>query len=86
MTSVSEKKPSATQLRYLLRGVNEPGGKLPLFDRDGQRINEQTIRSCLKNGWCTEWRRNPVKTDWLVCKLTKTGRDVVRRGVQSARI
>ncbi len=86
MTSVSGKKPSATQLQYLLRGMNEPGGKLPLFDRDGQRINKQTIRSCLKNGWCKEWRRNPVKTNWLVCKLTKTGREAVKRGVQSAGI
>ncbi|WP_417461884.1 hypothetical protein [Kordiimonas sp.] len=70
-------KPSAAQKRYLERGLNEPGGKLPLFDRQGQRINDQTVRSCLSNGWCEPWRRNPIKPDWLVCKLTPAGRKVL---------
>lgn len=73
-------KPSAAQYRYLKRGLDQAGGKLPLFDLDGQRINEQTIRSCIKKGWATQWARNPIKPDWLVCKLTKAGRDAVRRG------
>ncbi len=73
-----KKKPSIVQKRYLMRGVNEPGGKLPLFDKDGQRIKKQTIRSCIKNGWCVEWCRNPIKPNWLVCKLTDAGRYAVR--------
>ncbi|WP_417457322.1 hypothetical protein [Kordiimonas sp.] len=70
-------KPSVAQRRYLERGLNEPGGKLPLFDRHGQRINDQTVRACLSNGWCEPWRRNPIKPDWLVCKLTSAGRKVL---------
>lgn len=73
------RKPSQSQLRYLRRGLDEAGGKLPLFDTDGQRINQQTIRSCMKKGWCEPWARNPVKPDWLVCKLTKAGRAAAER-------
>lgn len=72
-------KPSRSQLRYLRRGLSEAGGKLPLFDVDGQRINQQTIRSCLKKGWCEPWARNPIKPDWLVCKLTEAGRAAAER-------
>ncbi len=77
-TDVATVRPTAAQRRYLERGLKEPGGKLPLFDRDGQRIREQTIRSCLSHGWCEPWHRNPIKPDWLVCKLTDAGRDAVR--------
>jgi len=73
-------KPSAAQFRYLQRGLDQAGGKLPLFDVNGQRINDQTIRSCVKNGWCESWARNPVKPDWLVCKLTEAGRNAVIKG------
>ncbi|MFC3051258.1 hypothetical protein [Kordiimonas pumila] len=65
--------PTSAQIRYLMCGKDQPGGKLPLFDKDGQRINPKTIRACLKNGWCEAWYRNPIKPDWLVCKLTQQG-------------
>lgn len=74
-------KPSSAQRRYLERGLTEPGGKLPLFDREGQRIKDQTIRSCLAKGWCEPWYRNPIKPDWLVCKLTEAGRVAVGKTV-----
>ena len=73
-TSAPAVKLTAAQKRYLERGLREPGGKLPLFDRDGQRIKEQTIRACLSHGWCEPWHRNPIKPDWLVCRLTDAGR------------
>lgn len=69
---------SAAQRRYLERGLKEPGGKLPLFDKQGQRIKDQTIRACIKNGWAERWYRNPVKPDWLVCKLTSAGRNILK--------
>ncbi len=69
---------SAAQKRYLQRGLSEPGGKLPLFDTQGQRIKDQTIKACIKNGWCEPWYHNPVKPDWLVCKLTEDGRSVLK--------
>ncbi len=61
------------QRRYLARGLKEPGGKLPLFDEGGQEINRRTIEACLAHGWAEPWMRNPVKLDWLVCRLTDSG-------------
>lgn len=70
-------RPSDTQLRWLRRGLGQPGGKLPLFDQDGRRISAQTVRSCLEAGWAEPWFANPTKPDWLVCKLTPDGRQAV---------
>jgi hypothetical protein len=61
-------------LRWLRKGLKQPGGKLPLFDEWGQRINERTIRHCIDMGWAEPWFSNPLKPEWLVCKLTATGR------------
>ena len=36
-------RPTEAQLEWLARGLQQPGGKLPLFDRWGQRVNEQTV-------------------------------------------
>lgn len=77
--SVEMSGPTVIQLKYLRRGLTEPGGKLPLFDEDGQRFKEQTIKSCLNNGWCTPWYNNPLKPNWLVCKLTESGRDIAEK-------
>lgn len=74
-------KPSEAQRSYLARGIDQPGGKLPLFDENGRRIGEKTISSCLKRGWCEAWARNPIKPDWLVCKLTEAGRRAALKGV-----
>ncbi len=72
---MNRSRPSDTQLRWLRRGLDQPGGKLPLFDEDGKRISAQTVRSCLEAGWAEPWFANPTKPDWLVCKLTETGRE-----------
>lgn len=68
------------QLDWLRRGLGQPGGKLPLFDRDGQRMHPRTIRSCMDRGWAEPWFDNPLKPDWLVCKLTAAGRRVAAGG------
>ncbi len=67
-------RPTAAQRRYLARGLSEPGGKLPLFDYTGRRIDPKTVRSCIKRGWAEPWFDNPIKPDWLVCKITDIGR------------
>lgn len=67
-------RPTAAQRRYLERGLDQPGGKLPLFDREGQEIDSRTVRVCIKQGWAEPWFANPLKPDWLVCKLTMAGR------------
>lgn len=73
------KRPTPAQRKYLMRGLAEPGGKLPLFDLDGQRINRQTIQSCMDNGWCEPWTKNPILPSWLVCRLTARGKMVVAK-------
>lgn len=71
-------RPSKAQVAYLQRGLEQPGGKLPLFDLQGQRISERTVRSCIEQGWAEPWFNNPLKPDWLVCKLTEAGRQLLQ--------
>lgn len=69
--------PSSAQRAWLARGLEQPGGKLPLFDREGQLVCERTVRSCIDKGWAEPWFSNPLKPDWIVCKLTDAGRGVL---------
>lgn len=69
--------PTRAQRAWLQRGLDQPGGKLPLFDRNGQRVNARMVRACMDRGWAEPWFENPLKPDWLVCKLTDTGRKVI---------
>jgi hypothetical protein len=69
----AEVRPTDGQRRYLERGLTEPGGKLPLFDREGREFPRRTIDSCLAHGWAVAWRNNPINPDWLVCRLTAAG-------------
>ena len=71
-------QPSTIQMRWLQRGLDQAGGKLPLFDRIGQKVSEKTVRSCIRHGWAEPWFNNPIKPDWLVCRLTDAGRDLAR--------
>ena len=66
-------RPTPAQQAWLRRGLVQPGGKLPLFDENDRRIPSSTIRRCLDPGWAEPWFSNPIKPDWLVCKLTDTG-------------
>jgi hypothetical protein len=66
-------RPTKAQRRYLERGLSEPGGKLPLFDREGREVVRKTIEACLAHGWAESWVQNPIKPDWLVCRLTPSG-------------
>ena len=75
-------KPSKSQIRYLTRGLDQTGGKLPLFDDEGQEIDVRTIRACIKAGWAEPWFANPLKPDWLVCRLTDRGREVTQKYLQ----
>jgi hypothetical protein len=61
------------QRRYLSHGLGQPGGKLPLFDRNGRGIDRKTVESCLEKGWAQPWFANRMKPDWLICKLTPAG-------------
>jgi len=84
MASSAERRgkgaPSTPQLKWLARGLDQAGGKLPLFDRAGQRVSGRTVRSCIDNGWAEPWFANPIKPDWQVCKLTDAGRRLFADG------
>lgn len=67
-------RPTDPQRRYLERGLTQPGGKLPLFSADGREVPPRTIQACLANGWAEPWLANPIKPEWLVCRLTAKGR------------
>jgi hypothetical protein len=66
-------RPTEPQRRYLERGLREPGGKLPLFGRDGRQVPRKTVEACIAHGWAEAWTANPIKPEWLVCKLTSAG-------------
>ena len=61
-------------------GLDQPGGKLPLFYDDGREVNRKTVETCVRKGWAKPWIANPVRPDWLVCRLTDAGRDLVAKG------
>ncbi len=69
-------RPTPVQRRWLRGGLDQPGGKLSLFDDNGQRISERTVQSCITRGWAEAWFQNPLKPDWVVCKLTHLGRAI----------
>ena len=70
-------EPTDVQRTWLRRGLVQPGGKLPLFDETGTRVDARTVRSCVENGWAEPWFANPLKADWLICRLTDKGRVLV---------
>jgi hypothetical protein len=70
-------RPTAVQLSWLRRGLDQAGGKLPLFDDNGKRVGERTVRACIEQGWAAPWFNNPIKPDWLICKLTDAGREML---------
>jgi hypothetical protein len=78
-TNAAAVRPSGAQRRYLERGLDQPGGKLPLFDRDGREVPKKTVQACIAHGWAEPWTRNPIKPEWLVCRLTAAGYQVLGR-------
>ena len=68
---------SQAERDYLKQGLKQPGRKLPLFDARGQEIPASLIQACLKKGYAERWFANPLKPDWLVCRLTDKGRDLL---------
>jgi hypothetical protein len=70
-------QPTPEERLYLSRGLTQPGGKLPLFDGNGRRVDAALVRACVANGWVQPWFANPLKPDWLVCKLTAKGRRAI---------
>ena len=78
--AVETPRPVELQIAWLKRGLTQAGGKLPLFDPYGQKVDGQTVAACISKGWAEPWFENPLKPDWMVCKLTKRGRRVALTG------
>lgn len=73
-------RPTQSQLNWLACGIDQAGGKLPLFDSSGRKVSERTVVSCIEKGWAEPWFNNPLKPDWQVCRLTNAGRALVESG------
>lgn len=69
---------STGERAYLSMGLNQPGGKLPIFDETGQTIPTSIVKRCIQSGYAERWFANPMKPDWLVCRLTDAGRQALR--------
>lgn len=78
-------RPNPAQRRYLMRGLGQAGGKLPLFDEFGQHVHPALVRACIAHGWAEPWFGNPMKPDWLICKLTEKGRRLLGEPEENAR-
>ena len=76
-----QQRPTAVQRRYLARGLGQAGGKLPLFSRDGREVDRRTVEACIARGWAEPWFANPLKPDWIVCRLTEAGIAAIRTDV-----
>ena len=79
MAKDNDTKITDQQRRWLQRGLDQAGGKLPLFDDKGRKVSERTVKSCIDQGWAEPWFANPLKPDWLVCKLTESGREIANQ-------
>ena len=69
------KRPTPRQLEWLRRGLDRPGGNLPMFDTHGQRVSDRTMKSCVDHGWAEN--RDEAMRDWRLCQLTTAGRRVL---------
>lgn len=76
-TKDTKDRPTSAQRKWMARGLSQPGGKLPLFDEAGQKVSARTVKTCLEKGWVEPWFANPIKPNWLICKLTEKGRGVL---------
>jgi hypothetical protein len=68
-------RPTPVQLEWLRRGLDRPGGNLPLYDSFGQRVSDRTMKSCVEHGWATT--RAEAMRNWQLCQLTSAGREVL---------
>ena len=78
LTATGLVRPNPAQRHYLARGLDQPGGKLPLFDEYGQHVHPALVKACIAHGWAEPWFGNPLKPDWLICRLTEEGRQTVQ--------
>ncbi len=64
-------------LAWLQSGLAHKDGRLALFDGTGQRVSASMQRAAITQGWAKGWFANPMRPDWMVCRLTPLGRQVL---------
>lgn len=75
-------QPNDDQRRWLRLGLQQAGGKLPLYDEQGVRIPHAIVKACVQAGWAEPWALNPLRANWQVCRLTEAGRSaILKEGV-----
>lgn len=65
---------------WLQSGLSHKDGRLALFDGTGQRVSPAVQRTAIQNGWAEGWFANPMRPNWMVCRLTPLGRQVLAEG------
>ena len=65
------------EILYLRRGLTQPGASCRCSTSTARTSRADIVRRCLDRGWAEPWFNNPLKPDWLVCKLTEAGRRLV---------
>jgi hypothetical protein len=60
-------------LTWLKTGLNNPEGRLSLFDGSGQKIPASIQRFAIQNDLAEGWFANPMRPEWMVCRLTARG-------------
>lgn len=61
-------------IAWLYTGATNREGRLALFDDTGQRIDKTIQQIAISQGWAEGWFANPMRPDWMVCRLTPSGR------------
>lgn len=84
--NAADATPTPAQIRWLHRGLGQAGGKLPLFDETGRRVSSRMVRSCIDRGWAEPWFANPLMPNWLVCRLTESGRQLLSDCTEDAQL
>lgn len=67
-------------LAWLQSGLSQKDGRLALFDGSGQRVGPAIQRAAIAAGWAEGWFANPMRPDWMVCRLTPLGRQALAAG------
>jgi hypothetical protein len=69
-------RPTQEELRWMRRGLNQPGGKIPVFDESDTPVDPKIVLRCLEQQWVEPWvgnQKNPNNL-YMACRLSPLGR------------
>jgi hypothetical protein len=64
---------------WLSGGLKRPESRLALFDQFGEPIDRALVRKAISSGYAEPWFANPMRPEWMVCRLTARGRAALAR-------